>query len=352
MSTFGEKLAECLAKFGLKPKTNKLSYIFDCPKCQKEEKLWMFKESGYFRCWYCAEADGFRGKCEFALAPILGKSVKSIQQELYNSDLVTAEIFFEFQVTNHWSDEGDDEAPVAPPSKILWSPDYYPIDHNFSEKGVAYLAGRGIPVELASYYGVRYGPIDKRVAFPVEFKGDLFGWQARAIGPTEYLDREGKKRSLPKILSTESLSGKRDKIQFADQLIGTDQAIICEGAVDAIKCHLCRPAPDILAGNIATMGKAVSQAQINTLKYSGIKRVYLALDPDAEAEIPRLAKAFAPEVDVYLMKVPSQYKDFGEMDYNDVLASYKAAQKINSGQLFVHVKSFDEIMASRSRRLF
>lgn len=348
-----QKLADLISNSGLKPRESKLSYIFTCPKCQKPERLWMFKDSGKFICWYCAEINGFKGRSEFALAVLLDRSVPSIRKELYGSELLTADVFFDFVLEDHWSDE---EKEVAVPdlgklTRILWGPDFYPIDHKFSVLGAEYLAGRGIDLEVAKHYELRYNPVDRRVAFPVGYKGALFGWQARFTGPTEFTDATGKERRIIKILSTDSLSGQRDKVvQFADQLIGTDQAIICEGPVDAIKCHLCKPAPDMQAGNIATMGKIVSDQQVALLKYSGIKRVYLALDPDAEAEVTRLVKLFEPEVDVYLMQVPKPFKDFGEMTMEAVQIAYKEARRINPGQMFLYLKPVPEAMLMRRRK--
>ncbi len=348
-----EKLAEFIENSGLKPRNGRQSFIFTCPKCMKEEKLWMFRETGQFVCWYCKDLNGFKGKPEYALAPMLNRSVASIQKELYGSELASADLFFDLELVNWWSDdEAVDEVPdMNTISRVLWSPDYYPIEHKFSVKGLEYLQSRGINLELAQYYGIRYCPIDKRVAFPVAYQGALFGWQGRYIGPTEWIDPEtSQERSIIKILSSNSLSGQRDRVvQFGDQLIGTDQAIICEGPIDAIKCHLCRPSPDNLAGNIATMGKAVSEQQIALLKYSGIKRVYLALDPDAEAEVGRLTKAFEPDIEVYLMKVPSPHKDFGEMTPEAVYVAYKEAKRINPGQMFFYLKPIEELMWKKRR---
>ncbi len=348
-----EKLASLIANSGLRPRNNKLSYIFDCPKCQKPEKLWMFKEGGRFLCWYCAETNGFKGRPEFALAALLNRPVGSIRKELYGSELTTADIFFDFDLADHWS---EDEEVVQQPNlnkmtRVIWGPDFYPIDHSFSTKGMDYLAGRGISKELAMHYGLRYSPIDSRVAFPVGHQGALFGWQARYTGKTEWFDSKANKEiRIPKILSTDSLSGQRDRlVQFADQLTGTDQAIICEGPIDAIKCHLCQPKPDMQAGNIATMGKIVSDQQVSLLKFCGIKRVYLALDPDAEAEVSRLVKLFEPDVAVYLMKVPRPFKDFGEMSLEGVKQAYKVAKRINNGQLFFYLKPVEEALAMRPK---
>ncbi len=338
-----QKLAEFISNAGLKPRENKLSYIFDCPRCGKSERLWMFKDSGRFICWVCADS-GFKGRPEFALTALTGRSVASIRKDLYGFNLPGADVFFELSLVDHWSDDAD-QVEVPNPAgliRVLWSPDYYEIDHKFSQKGVDYLATRGISLELAKSYGLRYCPKDSRVAFPVGYQGALYGWQARYTGNTEIIIPEtGRTIKIPKILSTDGLSGQRDKIvQFADQMFGSTQAIICEGPIDCIKAELCNPAPGIPAGNICTMGKIVSDGQIALIKYSGVQRVYLALDPDAATEATKLVKAFSPDLDVYLMEVPKQFKDFGEMTPEQVRRVYLKARKISAGHQFVYLKPF------------
>ena len=136
-----QKLADLIATAGLRYKENRLSFIFDCPKCHKVERLWMFKDTGRFICWYCAETNGFKGRAEYALAELMSRPVGVIQKELYGSRLTTADVFFDFTLQNKWDDNEEVEDVEVPDlgklDRILWSPDYYPIDHRFSEKGAA-----------------------------------------------------------------------------------------------------------------------------------------------------------------------------------------------------------------------
>ncbi len=325
------RLREYLSTSGLKWKETQTSYIFDCPNCGKKDKLSMYKDNGNFVCYYCAEIDGFKGRVEFALAALLNISVKKVRSDLFGDEKRTAGLDFS-PIQPWWDEEWATEEPpnfLEMPERI-WGPNAYPIDHQHARAGAEYLLGRGIDTELAGYYGIRYDPVAREVLFPVQYGGTLFGWQGRRIYNLEYEDETtGETKTVPKVITTPGL--KKDRIvMFADQLAGSDQAIICEGPVDAIKCDACHP-PGEPAGNVATMGKAVSQAQINLIRYSGVSRVYLALDPDAVLETKRLIDAFDGYVETYLMEPPLPFGDFGEMSLKQVVEVYLTAPRVYPG---------------------
>lgn len=335
-----KRLAEYLVTSGLKWKSTHNSYIFDCPRCSKADKLYMFKDDGRFICFYCAEINGFKGKAEYALSELQNVPVSEVCKELYGGEAPTIEMFFDFQLEDWWSnDEIPDGIPTLDDIQVrLWGPDAIPIEAPLAKKGAEYLAGRGIDLELAKHYGIRYSGSKMRVLFPVQYQNRLFGWQGRAIGPTEFEDPEtGEKKSVPKTLTVEGL--KKDKVlMFADQLDGASQVIVCEGPVDAIKCHRCSPDGVQPAGNVATLGKAVSRAQIDLIRYSGAKKVYLALDPDADRETMMVIEALESYMDVHIMCVPKPYHDFGEMSLDEVAAVYRQAPKVGPSSLFLYLK--------------
>jgi hypothetical protein len=80
--------------------------------------------------------------------------------------------------------------------------DFYPMDHKHAANGLKYLEGRGISLEVAMRYDLRYCPVQKRVIFPISIGPKLIGWQARAIFDTTWEDEEGNVHSAPKILTT------------------------------------------------------------------------------------------------------------------------------------------------------
>lgn len=304
---------------GLNPRQNSVSYIFDCPRCGKAKKLYVRKKDGRFVCWYCRTIEGFEGKPEFAFAEILQVPVKYVASKLYFGPVDAEGVYLDYDL-KEWQDE--DEQAEEPLKILQWPFDYYPIQDKKSARGIKYLEEeRGIPLEVAVQYGIRYAPTKKRVVFPVAAGESLYGWQERLVVPNKWWSEEDEvwKETLKAISSKEI---PRDRMMmFADRLVGSDHAIITEGPVDAIKAHLC-------GGNVCMMGKGVSQRQIGLVKNSGVKKVYLALDPDAGDETERLAVEFS-EMEVYLMN-PSPYKDLGEMTMQQVRVLYDNAPRIHA----------------------
>jgi hypothetical protein len=119
-------------------------------------------------------------------------------------------------------------------------------------------------------------------------------------------------RKIPKILTT----GPRDTVlMFQDRLATSDHAIICEGPVDALKCHL-------VGGNVATMGKVVSSRQIEIIKGSAASRKSTwPWTWTPATETMKLLKAFNDYVDtgdramfeVYSSSQLPGYEDLGAM---------------------------------------
>ncbi len=313
----------------------------------------MFKNDGRFICFYCAEINGFKGKPEFALAELTGRPLIEIRKAIYGVSQPSVDLFFDFKLSDWWSDEEffDDVPDLEEFSTLFWGPDCLPIDHPLASAGAAYLAGRGISLEVAQAYGIRYSGPQTRVLFPIQYRDRLFGWQGRLVGSAEWTDPATlATRSVPKALTFPGELKKGRLLMFADRLTGADQAILCEGPVDGIKAHLCAPAPGAPVGNVVTLGKGVSQAQAMLIKYSGVKRVYLALDPDAAAETERLVKEFHGYVDTYIMVPPAPYGDLGEMEMEDVAEVYRNARRAIMGHAFVYLKRDDVLLRKRYPR--
>jgi hypothetical protein len=133
-------------------------------------------------------------------------------------------------------------------------------------------------------------------------------------------------------------------VMFANNLVGSEHAVVCEGPIDAIKADAC-------GGNVATMGKAIGPGQIRTLRDpsrltreqvsaiwgSGIKRIYLALDPDAAKETSRLVREFS-DMETYVMVPPKPYHDLGEMSFQEVHDLFRAAKPVGAGKLFISLR--------------
>lgn len=325
----------------LKYRDGARSYIFECPRCRKADKLYIRKSDGRFICWVCAEIDNYKGWAELPLRDLTGLSLGVIKEALYGSSGADSQgPWINVNLRDFFS-EADEERSDYTQTEALqerkWPVDYYDLTALCSKRGLGYLNNRGISLELAQYYQLKYDPRGSRVVFPVSYQNKLYGWQARYIHDTEGVNEEsGREWKIPKILSSDSLVSARNQIvMFADQLTGTDQAIISEGPIDAIKCHLCHQSGKT-AGNIATMGKVVDRNQLAFIRNAGVNKIYLALDPDAAAEVGRIASEFN-DLEVFLMKPQPGYEDFGAMPVEAVPECWRNAEKYKPGRMNVYL---------------
>jgi hypothetical protein len=324
-------LADLIETSGVAFKQNTRSYILDCPRCLKRDKLYIDRNNGSFVCWLCRETEGFKGRAEYALAEIMGLPISEVKAKLYGLDPHRpTSSYLDILIGNFFGDDDIIDSDAVEIPRITWPHLCRPIDHRFSAKGRAYLEGRGVPASIALEYDIRYNAADRRVYFPVKVAGRLVGYQARLIVSNEWWDEEEQKtKEVPKILSSAEIP--RDQtLMFGDRLQGMKHAVLCEGPVDALKAHFC-------GGNVATMGKAVARSQIAILRNAGIETLYLALDPDAAIETTRLVREFS-DLEVRIMHPPKGYKDLGEMSMEDVREVFLAAPVVNPGHFFLFLR--------------
>jgi len=322
-------LKALLDESGVAYKQNYKSFILTCPRCQKKEKLYLRKEDGRFVCWRCKETEGFQGRPEFALVEIVHLPLTEIRARLYGESRVVAAQYLDIQIKDFFAEEEEVDQDAYEPLPMLYPPDFFPIDHQSSVKGAEYLAGRGIDMQVAKAYDLYYCPSRRRVIFPVKIQDRVIGWQDRYIGQTEWYDDCGKIITIVKALTATNL--KRDRcLMFGNRLNNSKHCVLTEGPVDALKAHLC-------GGNVATMGKAVSAAQINLIRNSGAQKIYLALDPDAYLETKRLVSKFS-DLEVYDMRPPVPFKDIGEMSLQQVQTLFNEAPRVDTSRVFVYTK--------------
>lgn len=325
-------LKQLLLESGLAYGQNGRSYIFTCPRCKGRKKLFMRKNDGRFVCWKCKETEGYQGRPEFALADLLGQTVKQIAGRLYGGAYTPSGVFLDVRVDDFYGEDDDDDvSEIVTLPTVLWPFDYYELDDPFAARGVKYLEGRGIPADIAKQYGIRYWPEGQRVVFPVADGSALYGWQGRLVIPTTYVDENGEDRELLKIQSSREIPRER-VVMFADRLRNSEHAVLGEGPVDAIKAHEC-------GGNVCTMGKAVGPEQMNLLLNHGIKKLYLALDPDAADETMRLIRKHYDDVEIYRMVAQvggaKEKPDLGAMSFKDVKELFLGARRVGAGQVFI-----------------
>ena len=323
MGFMPERLKEIVEGSGVSLRQNTKSFIFTCPRCNKKDKLYIRKSDGKFVCFVCVESEGrFKGHCEYALAELLGQPVGELRRKLYGGDYDTrtTEELLSFQLIDFYGEDDEVTEDVTSTLPTLpWPMNFLPIAHPQAARGLRYLEQeRGIPLLLAQAYGLRYCPPTRRVIFPIEVQNRLVGWQARSIVGAE-----------PKILGNTDL--RRDvTLMFGDRLQGSKHAVVCEGPIDGIKAHLCE-------GNVVTMGKAISDAQLKAIRNSGVERVYLAIDPDAAAEMARITHELG-DLELYHLLPARGRKDLGEMSPGAVLDQFRQAPRIRSQSLFIHLR--------------
>ena len=339
-----DKLREFIDGVGLSYKQNSRSYVFDCPRCRGKQKLYMEKRNGRFKCMKCAITQRFQGRPEFALADLSLVPLKEVRAALYGTTFSGTAIELDLQLEWFFGDDDIVDSDAVDIPEMAFPLDYYPITHRHAVKGVDYLTSRGIDLEIAKKYHLRFAPTERRVVFPVELGERLVGWQKRLIIPDEIWNEEEEKTyTAAKMLSSKDVPTAH-VVMFANNLMGSEHAVVCEGPIDAIKADLC-------GGNVATMGKAIGQGQIKTLKNparltreqvsaiwgSGIQRIYLALDADAAKETSRLVREFS-DMEVFVMTPPRQYHDFGEMDYQGVYEAFRAAKPASAGKVYISLR--------------
>jgi hypothetical protein len=326
-------LKQIIDQAGLKYDQTSVSYVFNCPRCGGKKKLYVRKKDGRFVCWVCKEVDNYQGRPEYALADLLGRPIKVIQSRLYGGADIPVAVYLDVKLSDFYGDDEEVDADAHELTAVDYPFDYIPIDDPMAKRGADYLAGRGVPLWMASQYGIYFCPQKRRVVFPVQSQGKLYGWQERLIVNHQWLDENGEEREVPKILSSTGIPREKT-LMFADRLHGYDHAVLCEGPVDGIKAHLC-------GGNVVAMGKAVSPEQTRLLLNGGVRKLYLALDPDAADEIRRLVQGLNADVELYemLAKGVGAKPDLGSMTFEEVHQLFLEAPKIEPGRVFIFLKS-------------
>lgn len=339
MSLREGKIEELLREAGVSFRTNSKSIVTTCPRCKKKDKLSMYRTKPFFVCYVCAgdRLTGFQGKSEYAVAELTGMSVAAVKEALYGHQY-SGPVLLDVVFKDKWADdEEEDFLSISDIDEVIPGPDFFTLDQPEALKGVRYLESREIPAEVAIQYDIRYQPSSGRVIFPVKHQNKWVGWQGRYVGDLDIIDEEtGLTAQRLKAVTSRNL--KRSEVLMFSERVTGESAILCEGPVDALKCHLCD------GGNVATMGKKVSKGQLNILRYCGIKKLYLALDPDAYKEAQQIVKEMSGEMEVYDMRPPAGYKDLGEMSMEDVRALQLSAKRVTAAYLFV---GFEEKYAHR-----
>lgn len=307
-------LRDVVVNGGASFKESSSSFIFTCPRCKKSKKLYLHKQTGAFICFYCADT-GFKGRAEYALTELLGIPLQDLREKLYS--------FHEYLESNTisfgFSDFDSDDSLVANILPIVeWDKRFVSSASWEFDRARKYLIERrGLREEHIVKYNIKSNPVWNTVVFPVTYNGELYGWQERSI----YDDFRYTLKGF-----------RKDKmLMFQDRLVGSKHAVLTEGPLDALKCNLA-------GGNVCAMGKGVSDVQLEIIQ-NHVKKLYVALDPDANVETEKICRKMSENMEVYLMEVPKNRKDFGECTEEEALNQFKEAKRY-SGQVFFYFKGF------------
>lgn len=323
----GTRIKEIIAQQGLDYKENPRTIYTTCPACGRDDKMSILKENGWTIC--------YRGSCSFGkrrfeewLAMTANISRAEASDRIYKRYEVEGSDLTDLKL--NLSDEAPPETQAVKLDAIEWPLSHgHNIESPESAEGTNYLAGRGVSAAIAQEYGIIYSSLTRRVVMPIKMNGICYGWQGRAIDP---VDPSLRMRNNPGL-------NRASVVMFYDRLLTSKHAILAEGPFDAIKFHLA-------GGNVCTMGKAVSQRQIDLLIESGVQRIYLALDKDAAAEMRQLQKRIG--LPLFLCEVPQscidrcnakgKKADFGECTMEECLEAFKSAKSFDQTTLVLHLK--------------
>lgn len=256
----------------------KLHFRLELPRDRQIRNPYAFR----FECFsgQCS-AERFSGRPEYAIAEMLGISVGAARRELEGRS-GSLWVGASAQLTD-LEDESDIADSVTESPTLEWPGDFFPIASPQAERGAAYLAGRGVPIEIAQEYRVRYSVVDRAVVFPVETRGRLVGWQKRLVIDHRWTDPEGERRESPKAMTNKGFD--RRHWMFGDRMLESPHAVVCEGPLDAVKLHLC-------GGNAASCGKKLTPGLLAALGEYPWRDLYCGLDAGTEEETERLVGEF------------------------------------------------------------
>lgn len=323
MHVKADRVAELFKEYANIQKENVRSWITECPICNNSKKFYIFKHNGRATC--------HRPSCEFGKRPFhewlgltIGIDFEDAKKLVINELVIEQVTEINFGTVDFDEIEEDEMdtseiASIEYPSQLQLE-----LDNPMSEDGVKYLESRGISKELAQYYEITYSPWDRRVVLPIYQNGACKGYQGRAIDKCD-----------PSFRMRNNIGFRRDSlVMFYDSAVNEEDLFVLEGPFDALKFHG-------FGGFIATMGKVVTSKQVDLIKNTRSRRVYLGLDDDAALEINKLKNELEGIKDLYWIKPPQscidrcklqgKKADFGECTQQEISEAIKDAESLLGG---------------------
>jgi hypothetical protein len=315
MINLEEKIRDFFLENDIAPEQeNGRSFIFNCPVCDGSKKLFIQKDSGRSICFrkkYDECPSG--GSAAYALHKLSGKSLQSVNEFFAGRAKPISSIHsmvFPWEIPKF---EAKD-----PPLPIAAIPADTQMD-NIDQEALDYLLSRGITEPMQKELDIMYSPSMRRIVFPVFDKGNIVGWQGRAIDPVDHAFRM---YNCPG-------SWKAKTLMFNPVKKNGDSIVVAEGPFDAMKFYGTLPF-------VATMGKNISKHQVDL--FSIYDKVYLALDRDAGNLLRDLKLKITevnPRATVFYVQVPKNREDFGECSFQECSEAVSNATKITGFEIFL-----------------
>jgi hypothetical protein len=325
-----EKIKNIIAEQGLSFKERSRTIYTYCPVCGRDDKFSILKQNGACIC--------YRATCDFGKRWFVDWIVLTA-----NISHTEAKALLAGVEINQFEDEnGQLQINLNDPTEVDVSnfnnikpvkfPEFHmiKIDQTEAFDGQKYLESRGIPTNIAAEYDIYYSPVFRRVYFPVKVNGTTCGYQGRHIDAVPNSDR---------VRNNEGFS-REQLVMFLDKTQDNDYVIISEGPIDAIKFHFA-------GSNICTMGKIITEKQQKLIFNKKIKKIYLALDEDADIESRQLYRKYGDRI-FFLVKIPESAKircanlnkkaDFGECTFEECLQAFKGAEELTGSELIIYLK--------------
>lgn len=262
----------------------------ECQSCRKEKKMVVNIEDKFFTCFVCKSKGSL---IDFiCLIDDVSKRAAidliSLDKEYIGSVHLDPDSILGTQKSL--------SAMIAEIGEVDLPGYFSEIDLDDDSEASRYLIYRGFTEELISLFKIKYHEYSKRIIFPIYNHFDvLVGWQARDITDLSDFKILTKPEGLKKSLLLYNYNR-----YYSEEFI-----TIVEGPIDAIKSYQFNA--------VAILGKKMSQHQIELIESnSNIKRIYIALDPNAYSEAFELAKKFSIMYDVRIVTDYKGHKDLGE----------------------------------------
>jgi DNA primase len=330
------KIIEILQENGLDFKEKSRTFVgIPCPMCGREDKFSILKANGHTIC--------YRGSCDYGkksfvgfIQALLGVSTEEAIEKLKGEKdefkgILDSGLILDFEIKDPFEIKDEIESDLLSELEAKTYPEWYmiPVVSLEAKEGMDYLESRGITKEIAQKLEIYYSSFYKRVYFPIKINGIFYGYQGRAIKKVSDKDR---------VRNNEGF--RRDTlVMFADNLLTCKDAILAEGPVDAIKF-------DLVGGYVATMGKEITEKQLQIILNYNPDRIFLALDDDASYEmmllidkIPKpIYKIEVPESCKQRCKILGKKADFGECTFEEAKEAKENAKLLKKESLLLYLK--------------